>query len=134
MNKQRILYTLLAGFGLQASFAPLGLWPLSYPCLAYFIHLLNTPTKEATLLGYVFGLAFFSSGLYWISYSIHYFGHFSWILSIALCALLVAYLSIYPVGISYFISRYKIRPVVIVLPLLWILFEYIRSHLFTGFP
>ena len=92
--------------------------------------------KEALALGWMFGFAHFSIGLFWISSSFEFqAGMPRWVGFIAVVGLAV-YLAIYPslaLWLAYrFWSRAPTR--VLILGSFWTAAEWLRGHLFTGFP
>jgi apolipoprotein N-acyltransferase len=92
---------------------------------------------EAFQYGFVFGVVYFFGTLYWIYHSINFYGGISFAGSIAIVLLLCCYLSIYPAVFAYFFSSFIKKtklPALLIGPVLWVVLEFIRSYLFTGFP
>ncbi len=132
----QLLIVLLAG----ALIAP-SLSPFSMPYLAlvppFLLYLCsqNKSLKQTTWLGYVFGLGFFGSGVSWVFVSINDHSQTPLPVAIALTALFVAGLSLL-FALQQFLWRRvfvgKLQAVSFVG--IWVLFEWLRSWLFTGFP
>lgn len=133
-----VLALLLAGVSVTLAYAPYSLWWLpffSFAVLAWFIkHSRNN--KQAAGYGFAFGLGWFGSGISWVHVSIDQFGGLPLIGSLSLMALLVAYLSLYPALASWLTARlsHRSRLFPLIFPASWIVSEWLRSWLLTGFP
>jgi len=133
---------LLATFSgglLVSAFAPLAWWPVVFLASGMLILLWQDASpKRAFWLGYGFGLGLFGIGASWVYNSIHVFGQAPvWVAAI-LTILFVAVLALFPALTGWFQSRFfqnaKLVRLVIVIPALWVLFEWLRGWVFTGFP
>lgn len=83
---------------------------------------------EAFFTGYITGLLFFASALYWVSYV-------AIIGEVILALYLALYFGIFAVGADILLRQFprpRIRYAFLV-STLWVGLEYVRSHLFTGF-
>ncbi|QBL10864.1 apolipoprotein N-acyltransferase [Rheinheimera sp. D18] len=131
------LLLILAGGATTLAFAPFTLWWLPVLTLALLVFYLQhaTNAKQAWLRGFSFGLGWFGVGVSWVHVSIDQFGGLPLIGSLALMALLVGYLALFPALASWL--SYKLRSITFT-PLLfavcWALAEWLRSVLLTGFP
>lgn len=134
------LLALLAGLLLTLSYAPFAYWPLAFVCLATLFWLWQRDSlKRACWRGLLFGLGLYGSGASWVYVSIHEFGHTPAIAAGLLTmgfVLLLAVLT--PVACAWvyrrFFSRATPVAIVLALPALWLLFEWLRGVIFTGFP
>lgn len=138
---QRALSFLLGALGALA-FAPLFLFPALLFSFSGIWFLLDRDIEENasffTLfwLGWWFGLGHFIVGLYWISFALTVdLATFWWLIPFSLLGL-PCILSIF-IGLSF--SLLKVWPYrgisrVFCFASLWISFEWIRGHIFTGFP
>ncbi|MBW2560676.1 MAG: apolipoprotein N-acyltransferase [Deltaproteobacteria bacterium] len=137
MNKKDLLFSLLSGLLVCLSFpkADLGLliWIALVPLL-YAIR--DTDLPGAFRTGFVAGLVYNTGLVYWIVFVAVRYGHLPLYAGVSVMLLLVMYLSLYPalfcVGVVYFRKR-GIRAVLMA-PLLWTSLEYLKAHLFSGFP
>lgn len=84
---------------------------------------------------FVFSLGFFGLGASWVFISIHRFGGASVFLAGLLTALFIFYLSFLQAGFGWVFAQVTSPwKRVLAFPLGWVLFEILRSYLFTGFP
>jgi apolipoprotein N-acyltransferase len=123
---------------------PLGFAPFHLPGLAIlsltllFLQLINTSPKKAFLVAFAFGFGFLGLGTSWIYNSIHIYGNLNIPISAALTLLFVATFSCYLAFLGLFFAVINSKLPRYFSPFLfsslWILAEYLRSNLFTGFP
>lgn len=130
---------ILAGALLTLAFAPFSYYPLAIiaPALLLGTWLSVTP-KQALWRGWLFGLGFFGTGVYWVFISIHTYGNASTPLALIITAVFIAILAIFPALNGYLLNRIFPRDnstkLLCGFPILWVIFEWIRSWIFTGFP
>ncbi|WP_300396678.1 apolipoprotein N-acyltransferase [uncultured Sphingobium sp.] len=132
---------LLAGLLSATGFAPLSLWPVTLVCLAALIILIAKASDRRTafLRGWLFGVGHFTLGLNWIAHAFtfqdampHWFGYGAVIL-------LSLYLAVYPglatLGAWWMTHRFALSPTasLFMLAACWIVTEFLRATLFTGF-
>ena len=134
------LIAFIAGAFLPFAFAPINIYTLAFfmPAILLYLWLKATP-KKAFWLGECFGLGLFGVGSSWVYVSIHNFGNTSVFLGGLITFLLVLVLALYPAIQGYLLRKLwpKKNLTVICLiafPSSWVLFEYLRSILFDGFP
>jgi apolipoprotein N-acyltransferase len=140
---------LAAGAIAACGFQPLALWPLTILAIAWWIELIARAKDwwGAFLLGWLFGLAHFTTGNYWIATAFTYqSGMPKWLGSIAV-VLTALYLALFPALTALAawlvckrVGRGGNAGLPGALPSLglaiagtWIVTEWIRSWLFTGF-
>jgi apolipoprotein N-acyltransferase len=107
--------------------------------LAYVWRLINKSANNNFVAlfnqGLVFGLGYFILALWWIYISLHDVGGISSLLStfavFALASLMAIYFGL-AIGLGFFISNPFWRA--LGLPAAWVISEYLRGQLFTGFP
>ncbi|MFW2439704.1 MAG: apolipoprotein N-acyltransferase [Arenicellales bacterium] len=127
-----------AGAGLVLSFAPLGLFPLAIISPAILFYFWTTASAlRAAWLGFLFGLGLFGAGASWVYVSIHEFGFMPAPLAAVLVFLFVSYLAMFPAVAGWLQAR-ALKPGVYRLlfaaPVFWVLMEWLRGWLMTGFP
>jgi len=130
------------------AFAPFGWWPVVVVALAVFFTLLYETTGRwrVTWLGYGFGLGLFGAGVHWVYFSLHLFGDAIAPVAALGTLLFVMLLAIIPALFARMVSAQSpLRSAVfwrggavswflLFVPALWLLIEWMRSWLFTGFP
>ena len=109
---------------------------LIIPSIAILIkNVIRSPRRRSTfLMGYLFGLGYFGSTLYWIAESFKCVGYGNYGYLAVLC--LVLYLSIFPAlscGFAKLLATSRLN-LMILFSVFWVFFEYLRGILFTGFP
>ena len=128
------LSSLILGALCVFGFAPFYVFILpiiSLTGLFYLWERANTP-KQAAKLGLIFGLGYFIAGIYWIYISLHDVGGMPfWMAGIATFCL-CAFLALFPAIVGYFAKRS--HQLLIVTAILWVLSEWVRNWIFTGFP
>lgn len=137
-------YAALAIGALNAlSFAPFGAWWLQILTMAWLFHATaNTHTfKRTVLIAWLFGLGWATAGTHWLYISMHDYGGMPSPMAAAAVVLLAAYLGIYAafaLGATHYLDkRWQLAPstrLLLVLPALWALSEWLRGWIFTGFP
>ncbi|NDW20477.1 apolipoprotein N-acyltransferase [Alteromonas hispanica] len=137
MLKRFTPYLLLiaSGLSLTLAFAPFSMWALTIPALAIAIRQLIKLKHKPFLAGWLFGMGWFGAGVSWVHVSIADFGGLPLIASIGLMALLCGYLALYP-ALAFKLAAKYFKPQLwpLALPLFWVLAEWLRSWMLSGFP
>jgi apolipoprotein N-acyltransferase len=133
------LAALACGAAVPLGFAPFGWFPVPILALALLAELVYRAAPRGALwLGWLFGMGQFGVGVSWVHISIHQYGNAGLALSVASMLLLVAYLALFPAAMAWLLSATArgSRSVFMLLafPAAWMLSEWLRSWLFTGFP
>jgi apolipoprotein N-acyltransferase len=128
----------ISGILLALCFPTLDLFLVAWIAFVPFLlSLYDKNPKQAFKAGLFLGIPYFFGTLYWIYHSINHYGGISFVTSIILVILLCLYLSLYP-AIFAFLFTITIRktklPALFIAPLFWVVLEFLRSYLFTGFP
>ncbi len=134
----------LSGSLAVLAFAPFGLYPLAVLALALWYQLLEQrDARGAFAIGWAFGLGLLGFGIFWIRISLNEFGNLAASLANALTLLFIAAMAFYYGLAGWAIHRLRPRArargsawvgPVLVLPAVWVLLEWLRGWLFTGFP
>ena len=132
------LICLALGLLSATGFEPLGWWPLTLLALALFMTVVERAdrTKSALAQGYWFGVGHFVVGLNWIAGSFRYQDTMPvWLGWIAVTALAL-YLAVYPAlaaGVAWRWGRQRRAAFVLLFAAAWIVTEWLRATMFTGF-
>jgi len=129
---------LLAGAVTVLAFAPAGLFPLVLLTFAVLIHFwTNATPRRAFLAGYWFGLGMFGAGVSWIYVSMHKFGGMPVPLAAFATLLFCALLALFPAVVGWLQARVPAPAAMracLLIPAAWVLLEWMRSWILTGFP
>ncbi len=121
-----ILSILSAGL-LSFSFSSFNLWLFAwFGFIPFFIALENKSLFRSFIIGYLCGIFFWSLTIYWLI-------HVTLLGQIVLILYLAVYFGVF--GCLVYLFR-SLSPGVLLffMPSSWVLLEYLRSYLFTGFP
>lgn len=137
-NKLALLIALVSGALITLSFAPFNIWPIAIISLVAFALLLKEQSFKSVLWrSFAFGVGFYSAGIHWIYTSIHNFGGAAPLFAaflVFMFACFMALLFCIPFYIYAKWFNYHRLALSLALPACWMLGEWIRTWLFTGFP
>ncbi|MEE9226881.1 MAG: apolipoprotein N-acyltransferase [Acidobacteriota bacterium] len=126
------------GLILALAFPRPDLAPLAWIALIPLIRgVIGTRFRTGFGRGAIFGLCFFGVLLYWTIPALHSHGELPWVASLVVFVLLTGYLSLFPATFGFLLavlSRKSPEIALLGVPFLWTALEWIRAHLFTGFP
>jgi len=129
---------LLAGGLHTASFAPLEWWPLQIVAVMLLAAAVKDASpRQAAGRGFCFGVAWLTSGLWWLYISMHDYGGMPAPLAAGAVVLLSAALSLYLAATMALFARLRnghAVPDALGFAACWLLAELARGQLFTGFP
>lgn len=127
-----------AGLLSNLAFEPFGLFPVIFVTLALLFRLWDSVSPvRAALLGFAFGIGFYGLGVHWIYVSVHEFGAALPLLAAAAVVLLSCILSALTALAGYLQAKFRTPHnwrFLALIPSLWVLAEWVRAWLFTGFP
>jgi apolipoprotein N-acyltransferase len=138
--QNKVLVKRIAAIGLGAlvpfAFAPYNLYFISIFSLSILFYLwsITSSTRESFILGYLFGFVMFGVGVNWLHISINLFGGVNIFGALLFTYIFIAYISLYPALCGYLATRFFKHGRIIALPALWLLTEWCRGWMFTGFP
>ena len=124
-----LMTTAFAPFGLSL-LVPVLLLPLLYVCL-------SASPRDAGWLSFCFGFGLFLSGTYWIYISVVIFGEAPAWIALVLMLGLVLIMSAWLFAAGWLISRFAGGEpwfLLLVAPATWVLIEWLRGWVLTGFP
>jgi apolipoprotein N-acyltransferase len=135
----RFMGAIGAGASLVGAFEPFHIFWLAPVALVALLALWHRLTPGwGFLLGWGFGIGSFGAGISWVYNSIHNFGNASITLAFLLTAALVLGLALFPALVGWALCRFFPAPGLarhyLAFPALWIIVEWLRTWLLTGFP
>ena len=133
-----LFFCFLAGLAGATGFAPLKLWPVTLLALAYLLWLIRDAPRVRSALarGWWFGVGHFTLGLNWIATAFTFQSEMPAWLGWLAVVLLSLFLAIYPAaaaGLAWRYGRDRTLRLVLLFAAAWIVTEWLRSTLFTGF-
>lgn len=152
ISDKTLWLSFIAGLNLVFSYAPFSLWWVSFISLTlWFVHLEKlcnkkhiSSTRLLTKHSFIFGFGWFASGISWVHVSIAEFGGMPLIASLFLMLLLCLYLALFPTLTGYLSAKIAIfttknhhtssKLTLWLFPCIWLLTEYLRGVVLTGFP
>jgi len=132
------LIVFVLGAATTTAFAPFGWWllalllilPLLYVCL-------TVAPRDSAAHGFWYGFGFYLTGTYWIYISVHVFGNAAlWLALLLMVGLALIMASFVALGAWLMSKLSQGEPWLLVLlaPAAWVLCEWIRGWVLTGFP
>ncbi|MDD5281309.1 MAG: apolipoprotein N-acyltransferase [Candidatus Omnitrophica bacterium] len=123
----QVILPILSASLLSLSFASFNLWLFAWVgFIPLFIALENKSLRQAFIISFFCGVVFWSLTIYWLI-------HVTLLGQIVLILYLAVYFGVF--GCVVYLSRYfSPAAVLFFIPSSWVLLEYLRSYLFTGFP
>lgn len=129
----KLLFSLIAGLLYPLAFAPWGWWPLVLVSVALFWWSLHDASpRQALLRGWLFGLGSFGFGVSWLHVSMHQYGGTPLWLALPMTGLFAAAMALYPAALAGLSARLGHSSAVFTG--LWLLIDWLRGLLLTGFP
>jgi len=133
---------LAAGLLCVLAFAPFELPVLALLCLSLLFSLWagTERPRRAAWLGFLFGLGLFGGGVSWVYVSLHTFGGMPAAMALLATLAFCAYLALFPAlagSLQARLPRSAAVPwsrLLLAMPALWLLGEWLRGWLLTGFP
>ena len=120
-----------SGFLLLLSTPGYDIYILAYFALTPAFYVFKNGYIKPVISGLIFGILFYSFALNWVITSVSHFGNAPIPIGVAVLLLFSFYLSLYWAILAHFI---KMKDNILLLSLIFVVLEIIRSILFTGFP
>lgn len=140
--KNKFFIAIVAGASCSLAFAPFHFFIAAIFSLSVFYFLLEKKQtkKEVFWLGFCYGFGYFLSGIYWIAISLLVDAQFFWLIPLALTlipAALAIYIALFALSYKFLVKKFsfdKTYQKILIFAICWLVFEVLRSVLFTGFP
>jgi apolipoprotein N-acyltransferase len=134
-----LLLPAIAGAACVFGFAPFYAWPVPIVALAvlFYAWTRSGSPRQAWLSGFAFGLGLFLAGVSWVYISLHVYGSMPAVLAAIATFLFCAFLALFPAFAGWTTVKLAgnsrgLR--LLAAPGAFVLFEWIRGTIFTGFP
>ncbi len=129
---------IISGILLTLSFSPFDLYYLAFISIALLKNTLNNlNAKQAMIVGFLFGLSLFGSGVSWVYVSMilgkQGFALMPFIMTLLFCS----FWALFPAIFGYFYAKYRAENIfdILFFSSLWLCLEYIRGEwVLNGFP
>lgn len=137
--KTRCWLAFLFGAITTLAFAPFHLSPLAWLATAgLFLLWYGVGPRAALLIGWLYGLGLLGTGVSWLHISINQFGNVGLVFALCITFLFILAMALY-YGLAGwlgegFTPRSGVLRLMFWYPALWVLLEWTRGWLFTGFP
>ena len=137
------LLVLIAGGMIPLAFAPTSVSPLAVllPAILFIVWEGAATARLALRRGFLFGIGMFGSGVSWVYVAIHDYGFTSAPVAALLTLLFVLIMALYPALLGYLAVRGRQHlnlssalVLALWLPALWVVGEWLRGWLLSGFP
>jgi len=139
-TRKSLLTAFIAGLLCVFGFAPFGIFIIPVLALAALFALWNRTDSPsaAAWLGFSFSLGLFVAGIGWIYVALHDYGNMPLLLALPATLLFAAFIALFPALAGYAQARFPASSgmlcMMLVMPAAWVLVEWLRGTIFTGFP
>lgn len=130
-----LLLALLSGAMFSFALAPYHLWVLAIvsPAFLYALLLNQSSAKRAFWLGEFYGFGTWAVGAFWLFTSIHDYGHVPNYVAFLLIGVMAAVMGLFHAVSCYLFVKFLGRQP-LAFAALWVVQEWLKTWLFTGFP
>ncbi|AXY61286.1 apolipoprotein N-acyltransferase [Acinetobacter sp. WCHAc010052] len=129
-----LLISLFSGAIFSFALAPYHWWWLAIlsPALLY-ASLRKRSAKQAFFIGWSYGIGLWFVGAFWLYTSIHVYGDTNAVLSVLMIAIMALLMGLFTAVQTWLYRRFFPETPLTFAPL-WVLFEWSKTWVFTGFP
>lgn len=130
-----VLIALLAGGAFILALAPYGIWPVALvsPAILYALLMPDMTGRRAFLIGQAYGTGLWCVGAFWLYTSIHVYGSTPVWLALIMIALMGLGMGLFHGFLALIFNR-VVGKQPLSFAALWVLQEWMKTWLFTGFP
>lgn len=140
-SSRQIFWSIAGGAALTCAFPGVGAsWCGWFALALLLVGLRRATVSRAMMLGLLAGGVHFLTLLYWLVPTLHRYGQMPRVLAAAALLLLAFYLALYVAVFSGLITACARKRMghplwcLVMVPVFWVGLEYLRTHLFSGFP
>ena len=137
-GRLRYVTALISGAVSVPAFAPIGWWGLAFVSLYVLTRLWeNDSPRQMFIDGWWFGLGLFGAGVSWVYVSMAVYGDMPTILAALATFLFCAFLALFPAVAGWLAARLSApgaMRLLLVIPACWVLLEWLRGWILSGFP
>ena len=136
----RNLLVMFVGTLAVLAFSPFNLWWMSIVSLSFLLILFHQGNYQNSFkVGYLYGLGMFGAGTSWVFNSLYDYGEAPFVAAAIITLISVLVLSLFPAFVLSAVTKLSlsnVRPIYRVLAFasLWVLLEWLRNWVLTGFP
>lgn len=133
--RQLIIACALGGFAVLG-YAPFYFYPATILALAGLFYLWRKAdtTRSMAWLGFSFGMGLFGVGVSWIFISLHDFGGMPMLPAMLATTAFCAFFALFMAAVGFLLGKTPSEYRALLAPALWVLIEWLRGWIFTGFP
>jgi apolipoprotein N-acyltransferase len=128
----------LSGALAVLAFAPVGLWGSAFVSLWILVRAWEQgEPRQLFVDGWWYGLGLFGAGTSWVYVSMAVYGDMPVLLAALATFLFCGFLALFPAAAGWLSARLAVpgpRRLLLAIPACWVLMEWTRGWLFTGFP
>ena len=130
-----VIIALLAGGAFILALAPYGIWPVALvsPAILYALLMPDMTGRRAFLIGQAYGTGLWCVGAFWLYTSIHVYGSTPVWLALIMIALMGLGMGLFHGFLALIFNR-VVGKQPLSFAALWVLQEWMKTWLFTGFP
>ncbi len=130
-----VLVAWLAGAAFTLALAPYGYWWVAFlsPAILYALLIGPLSNKQAFIIGEAYGMGLWAVGAFWLYTSIHDYGAVSMPLALLAIAVMALGMGLFHALIAVVFNRF-VGKQPLAFAALWVLQEWLKTWLFTGFP
>lgn len=128
---------MLSGILLTAAFPKIGLSWIAWGALVpLLLAIWDKSPRQSFRIGLFSGCIHYLTLIYWLADTMRTYGQLPWYVCLPVLFLFALYLALYTAGFSAVISRFSRMPIrfALLVPVLWVAFEYMRATFLSGFP
>jgi len=135
LSWKKLVLSFVLGALLVSAFAPFNVYPLAFISLAGLFYLWrDTAPKASFLIGLSYGYGLYGVGVSWVYVSLSTYGGMPLWMGILAVLGFTGLLALFVALTGYVVARYFPNNRLLAIPFIWVVFEWGKSWVLTGFP